>query len=237
MIKNKLNFVPASSELQPKFYKEYFGDVTAVFRHPGGRNILLRIDADHTEKMDGPFKASSGNLYLEYQGKECRHGISCFPFTTLKAALAAVSKLMENPGYGEKYTDKPVPVSEMHGAMYSNRILAEREAKAWKKICKHFKPRTPFALTEKDRDNLLNWGYAPSDLAQIEECAKKSVYVLDMKESIPLEKVLELLDRDTFLSGISRSAFHWTSTRETLDGTHSVFFESGPDSPFRAGLK
>ena len=233
MIKNKLNFVPTSSELQPKFYKEYFGDVTAVFRHPGGRNILLRIDADHTEKMDGPFKASSGNLYLEYQGKECRHGISCFPFTTLKAALAAVSKLMENPGYGEKYTDKPVPVSEMHGAMYSNRILAEREAKAWKKICKYIKPRTPFALTDEDKETLKRYGHDPRDFKQIEQCANESVYVLDYKESVPIEKALELLGRETFLSGISRSAFHWTAARETPDGKHSVHFESGTSSPFR----
>ena len=237
MIKNKLNFVPASSEPQPDFYRDYFGCVAAVFLHPNGRNIILRVDAKMTSERDGIFYDSSGNLSLEYQGRKCRHNISHTTYTSLREALTAVSKLMSKADYGDGYKDEPIPVKEWGCHRYANKVLAEKQKKEWKAICRYFKPRTPFALTEKDRDNLLNWGYAPSDLAQIEECANKSVYVLDMKESIPLEKVLELLDRDTFLSGISRSAFHWTSTRETPDGTHSVFFESGPDSPFRAELK
>ncbi len=94
-------------------------------------------------------------------------------------------------------------------------------------------PKDPFALTDEDKETLKRYGHDPRDFEQIEQCANKSVYVLDYKESVPIEKALELLGRETFLSGISRSAFHWTAARETPDGKHSVHFESGTCSPFR----
>lgn len=237
MIKNKLNFVPAGMDPQPEFYREYFGCVTAVFRHPNGRNILLRIDAKYScDKTEGHFYDTSGNLVFEYQGKNCRHTLAP-QYQTLKDAFFFLKKLIQKPDYGEDYKDKPEPVDEMDGIRYFNRILVEKEEKRLKAICKYFVPETPFTLTDDDKKTLLESGYEKSDFAQIELCANKSIYILDKKEAITMEKAIEILGRETFLSGISRSAFHWDSARETPDGEHSVFFESRPFSPFRKKQK
>lgn len=37
--------------------------------------------------------------------------------------------------------------------------------------------------------------------------------------------VLDNMDRETWLSGIGRAAFHWSATRETKDGK-TIFFDA-----------
>ena len=71
------------------------------------------------------------------------------------------------------------------------------------------------------------------DRKQIEEAVDKTVYYrykdnddIDSKE-IPLTRagVIRLLGRETWLGGIVRSAFHWTSAREDDKG-RTIFFDS-----------
>ena len=233
MITNKPNFIPSGYALQPEFYRDYFSRVTAVFRHPNGANILVEVDANIWTN-NNPFERR-GDLVVEYQGSKSRHILSIRPLKTIKEAIQAVETLIKNPRYGESFKDKPVSVEEVQGGgpCWPNDVLVKRQIAEHRKKCRYIKPHEPFSLTEEDKAALGGMGYSQEDFAQIEQCANQSVYLIDDKESIPLEDVLEMLGRQTFLSGIARSAFHWTCLRESPDGNHSVFFESGKMSPFR----
>ena len=83
-------------------------------------------------------------------------------------------------------------------------------------------------LTETDKQYLQTIGYTPADFRQIEMATSPSitVYKLDDTKVIPLKTVLELLSREEYLSAIGRSAFHWSTVRETNDGKHYISFDS-----------
>lgn len=78
-------------------------------------------------------------------------------------------------------------------------------------------------LTKMDRELLIKWGYREEDLNQIEEATTKTVYEMNGKK-ISQKKALEVLGREEYLSGISRSAFHWSSARNNNGDT--VYFDS-----------
>lgn len=81
-------------------------------------------------------------------------------------------------------------------------------------------------LTNKDKDTLRGFGYLDEDFEQIQRATSKryTAYELNGKK-VSLEKVLEVLDRSEYLSGIGRSAFHWSAVRHTKDGKE-VYFDS-----------
>ena len=83
----------------------------------------------------------------------------------------------------------------------------------------------PMKLTETDKKQLKENGYVESDFPQIERAMQKSkttYKVVDIKTGdkkiISREKAIEILGRETWLSGISRSAFHWTAQRDNMRG-------------------
>jgi len=81
-------------------------------------------------------------------------------------------------------------------------------------------------LTLTDKSILSEIGHRKEDFEQIELATSKryTKYELDDKP-ISLEEVLRLMDRKEYLSGIARSAFHWSAVRNTLDG-RTVYFDS-----------
>ncbi|MFD1736200.1 hypothetical protein ACFSCX_06435 [Bacillus salitolerans] len=79
-------------------------------------------------------------------------------------------------------------------------------------------------LTSEDKELLLKWGFPEKDFYQIEVATRKTTYELDDKK-ISAKEALEILGRETYLSGISRSAFHWSSCRENEKG-QIVYFNS-----------
>lgn len=81
-----------------------------------------------------------------------------------------------------------------------------------------------FKLTDEDKRLLREWGYPEEDFPQIEEAARRSRYEIENKK-ITCQAAIGILGREKFLSGIVRSAFHWTSVRKSEDGRH-VFFDS-----------
>lgn len=81
-------------------------------------------------------------------------------------------------------------------------------------------------LTNRDKEILRKWGHSEDDLKQIEEATRKTVYELNGKEKISYHDAIKLLGREVFLSGISRSAFHWSALRYTEDGNDFVSFNS-----------
>lgn len=99
-------------------------------------------------------------------------------------------------------------------------------------------------LTKEDKEILKAFGYHEKDFAQIEEAIGVTVYKyytliedpnerdLTLKYSrkeekrISASKALELLGQETFLSGISRSAFHWNCSRDIAGSDKRVSFDS-----------
>lgn len=79
-------------------------------------------------------------------------------------------------------------------------------------------------LSNEDKIYLKNLGYLEKDMGQIERAIRKTVYTLDQKK-ISSKYAIETLGRKEFLSGIGRSAFHWSAVRQTEDG-RSVYFDS-----------
>ena len=81
-------------------------------------------------------------------------------------------------------------------------------------------------LTNTDKALLLEWGHPESDFQQIEEAFKKTKTKYELGDKpISREDAISLLGREQYLSGISRSAFHYTAVRETPDG-QLVCFDS-----------
>lgn len=87
-------------------------------------------------------------------------------------------------------------------------------------------------LEEKDINTLKEWGYSDRDIKQIQEAVEITEYTKhelkppykDVKSLTALE-AYELLGNEMFLSGISRSAFHWSASREYCK-KYGVSFDS-----------
>ncbi len=69
-------------------------------------------------------------------------------------------------------------------------------------------------LADSDKECLKAWGYPEQDMKQIEE------------GRISAEKASKLLGREAYLSGLSRSAFHWSASRDIGDSGNTVSFDS-----------
>lgn len=84
-------------------------------------------------------------------------------------------------------------------------------------------------LTEEDKKLLLSWGFAEGDFRQIEEAMQKSKTKYKLGSvRISREEAIRLLGRREYLSGLSRSAFHYTAARSVPMSTtgETVYFDS-----------
>ena len=87
-------------------------------------------------------------------------------------------------------------------------------------------------LTKADKAYLLSINESEQYFPQIEEAMEVTKYELtdaDGKNTIrhiSRKEAIELLGRETWLNGLDRSAFHWTSMRQTKDGKNYVMFDS-----------
>ena len=97
-------------------------------------------------------------------------------------------------------------------------------------------------LSDSDIKYLKEIGHTDEDIPQIEEALNDTVYtVADVEKAedgttiipdeeddkvITAQEAREILGDETFLSGLSRSAFHWTSGRYNADETKYVGFDS-----------
>lgn len=207
-IKNKPGFVYKSAFYQPDKYTEFFGHVTAVYTHPTTKaTIYLEVDADtwnHADPQD-----AHGDLRVSYQA-DCRRPIG--RHKNLRDAISQIHRIMSNPQFGSDLNPKPVH-REIHGTFWGNKNLFD--------VGKLFRRKgngKPFRLSDSDKEVLTSFGYAKQDFEQIELAANKATFVLEHETPINAHEAYELLGQETFLSGIGRAAFHWTSGRETKDG-------------------
>lgn len=83
-------------------------------------------------------------------------------------------------------------------------------------------------LTETERIFLKKRGYSDKDFSQIEMAIDISEYHLynnqEKSVSITSEKAIKLLGKEEFLSGIARSAFHWSAVR--VNNNIKILFDS-----------
>lgn len=83
-------------------------------------------------------------------------------------------------------------------------------------------------LTETDQKLLKKRGYSDKDFSQKETAINTSKYYIynDQKKSVSItpEKAIKLLGKEEFLSGIARSAFHWSAMR--VNNNIKVLFDS-----------
>lgn len=87
-------------------------------------------------------------------------------------------------------------------------------------------------LQTKDINTLKEWGYSNKDIKQIQEAIDVTEYTKhelvppykDVKKLTAAE-AYRLLGNKQFLSGISRSAFHWSASREYCK-KYGVSFDS-----------
>lgn len=76
-------------------------------------------------------------------------------------------------------------------------------------------------LTRSDKQLLKEWGFLDEDMRQIEMAMNERITTYELNNNqISRDKVIEILGKEQYLSGISRSAFHWSAMRE------SIYFDS-----------
>lgn len=80
-------------------------------------------------------------------------------------------------------------------------------------------------LLKSDIEYFKKCGYLDRDIPQIKEAIKVMVYTNENDKRVSRKYVLENMDRETWLSGIGRASFHWSSARETYDGK-TIFFDA-----------
>lgn len=73
---------------------------------------------------------------------------------------------------------------------------------------------------KKEEKFLKQLGYLEEDLKQIKEAKKKTIYTNANGERLTQKQVLKILGLESYLIGLSRSAFHWTSSKD------GVYFDS-----------
>lgn len=90
-----------------------------------------------------------------------------------------------------------------------------------------------YRFTDEDKADLLSMGYPNKDLWQIQEAAKGkytryTLYTGDKGagKRINGEEAIRILGRRVWLSGLARSAFHWTAMRSSPDEQYEVYFDS-----------
>ena len=90
-------------------------------------------------------------------------------------------------------------------------------------------------LTSEDKKILLKFGYPKEDFYQIERATTKTTYEIYERNNnnkietnykkISQSEALDILGREIYLSGISRSAFHNSACRDNENG-QTVYFDS-----------
>lgn len=77
-------------------------------------------------------------------------------------------------------------------------------------------------LSKEDRKLLKKWGYKESEIDFIEVVSSCTIYSSRKKNICDID-ALDILGREEFLSGLSRSAFHCSATRRSETGIEVSF--------------
>lgn len=84
-------------------------------------------------------------------------------------------------------------------------------------------------LIKEDKELLLKNGYTEEDFPQIEVAMLKKNTKYELNDKlISREEAIAILGREKYVSGISRSAFHWSAVRQVKEGSDEelIYFDS-----------
>ena len=81
-------------------------------------------------------------------------------------------------------------------------------------------------LTHADKVLLKSWGFTDQDMFQVEQATRRTIYTTYKPDAsgklvavkIKNSEAISILGRSIYLSGISRSAFHYTAERSNEKG-------------------
>ena len=138
-------------------------------------------------------------------------------------------------------TSKAIAVELMNylGTKKFDEIITEFENKGNKKVTES---KDDLKLSDSDIEYLKKIGHTEEDIPQIEDALNNTIYTLgnagkssdgnieipDEQDDVEItaQEAREILGDEKFLSGLSRSAFHYTSGRWNNDDTKYVSFDS-----------
>ena len=80
-------------------------------------------------------------------------------------------------------------------------------------------------LTPAELESIKDDDFTEKDIPQIEEAMRRTKYEYNGRK-IKRSDAVRLLGRKIWLSGITRSAFHASAVRPTLDGKSFVYFDT-----------
>lgn len=80
-------------------------------------------------------------------------------------------------------------------------------------------------FTDEDKKMLLSLGYEPEDIPQIEDATVTVKLKTEDGKKINVDTAIKILGRREFLSGISRSAYHFSASRVS-DSGKKVYFDN-----------
>ena len=82
-------------------------------------------------------------------------------------------------------------------------------------------------LTKEHKQILEGLGVSSDDFRQISEVMDEKHTTYELEDVvISREEAIKILGMETYLSGISRSAFHCSAMRDSSDGEQSIYFDS-----------
>lgn len=81
-------------------------------------------------------------------------------------------------------------------------------------------------LTQEMKRIFTEFGHDEKDFAQLQTATQsKNTICIHCGEKITHQQAIDILGLHGYLSGISRSAYHWSACRQNADGD-TVFFDS-----------
>lgn len=90
-------------------------------------------------------------------------------------------------------------------------------------------------LIKEDKELLLKNGYTEEDFPQIEAAMLKKNTKYELNDKlISREEAIAILGREKYVSGISRSAFHWSAARQVKEGSDEEFIYFDSSNLFRS---
>jgi hypothetical protein len=87
-------------------------------------------------------------------------------------------------------------------------------------------------LTNKQKEYYKSMGWGEDDIAQLQEMGKYCKLTVCLEPNgekirrITQKEAIEILGKETFMSGMERACFHWTASRQNEAGTLSVDFNN-----------
>ena len=79
-------------------------------------------------------------------------------------------------------------------------------------------------IRKNEKEQLKKQGWADDEIEQIQEAGNNTIYEYN-GEKIGVKKAIEILGRETWISGLCRSAFHCSSCRDGVEFDSSKIFK------------